>query len=332
MFNELKEIKMIENLFKGKNLRFIMFGGKGGVGKTSCAAATSVWAAEHLNKEILILSTDPAHSLSDSFNQNLSGGEVKKVQGLKNLYGLEINPQKEYAKYQDAMQSPQAASMPEEFKPFMEGMGDLSEMQNVMPPGADESFAFAKVLEFIENAEYDLIFFDTAPTGHTLRLLSLPEVLGSFYGKIIKMQMALRDFWGKFKGFFKRKEYETDTLAQMNKLQETIDNVADELKDPTKTSFVIVMIAEAMSIYETEDLISYLNLYEIPFSNIIVNMLFPEQVDCEFCSARRTFQQKHLEEIHYRNDGSYAITEVPLFSTEITGLERLKELSRLLLP
>ncbi len=323
---------MIDNLFKGKNLRFIMFGGKGGVGKTSCAAASSVWAAEHLNKEILILSTDPAHSLSDSFNQNLSGGEVVKINGLKNLYGLEINPKLEYSKYQEAMESPQASAMPEQFKGLMEGMGELSEMQNVMPPGADESFAFAKVLEFIQSAEYDLIFFDTAPTGHTLRLLSLPEVLGSFYGKIIKMQMALRDVWGKLKGLFQRKDLETDTLSQLNKFQEVIAEVGDELKDPTKTSFVIVMIAETMSVLETEDLISHLELYEIPYSNIIVNMLFPENLDCSFCSSRREMQQKHLKEIHYRNDGSYAISEVPLFSKEITGIERLRELAKQLLP
>ena len=323
---------MIENLFKGKNLRFIMFGGKGGVGKTSCAAATAVWAAEHLNKEILILSTDPAHSLSDSFSQDLSGGEVVKVKGLKNFYGLEINPKKEFSKYQDVMDDPQSSAMPEQFKGLMEGMGDLSEMKNVMPPGADESFAFAKVLEFIQSAEYDLIFFDTAPTGHTLRLLSLPEVLGSFYGKIIKMQMALRDVWGKFKGFFQRKDLETDTLSQLNKFQEVIAEVGEELKDPTKTSFVIVMIAEAMSVFETEDLISHLELYEVPYSNIIVNMLFPENLDCAFCSSRREMQQKHLKEIHYRNDGNYVISEVPLFSSEITGLERLRELAKKMLP
>jgi len=323
---------MIDNLFKGKNLRFIMFGGKGGVGKTSCAAATSVWAAEHLNKEILILSTDPAHSLSDSFTQDLSGGEVVKVKGLKNLYGLEISPKKEFSKYQDAMDNPQTSGMPEQFKGLMEGMGELSEMKNAMPPGADESFAFAKVLEFIQKAEYDLIFFDTAPTGHTLRLLSLPEVLGSFYGKIIKAQMALKDMWGKLKGFFQRKDLETDTLSQLNAFQDVIAEVGDELKDPTKTSFVIVMIAEAMSVFETEDLISHLELYEVPYSNIVVNMLFPENLDCSFCSSRREMQQKHLKEIHYRNDGSYVVSEVPLFSKEITGLERLRELAKILIP
>lgn len=323
---------MIENLFKGKDLRFIMFGGKGGVGKTSCAAATSVWASEHLNKEILILSTDPAHSLSDSFSQDLSGGDVVKVKGLRNLYGLEINPKKEFSKYQDVMDSPQASAMPEQFKGLMEGMGGLSEMQNVMPPGADESFAFAKVLEFIQKAEYDLIFFDTAPTGHTLRLLSLPEVLGSFYGKIIKMQLALKDMWGKLKGFFQRKDLETDTLSQLNAFQDVIAEVGDELKDPTKTSFVIVMIAEAMSVFETEDLISHLELYEVPYSNIIVNMLFPENLNCSFCSSRREMQQKHLKEIHYRNDGSYVVSEAPLFSNEITGLERLRDLAKILLP
>ncbi|MFX0139331.1 MAG: ArsA family ATPase, partial [Candidatus Hodarchaeota archaeon] len=229
----------LKNLVKQKSLRFLLFGGKGGVGKTSCSAATSVWMAENLKKEVLILSTDPAHSLSDSFNQDLSSGEIVPIKGVKGLYGFEMDPKKEYSKYQKTMQESNV-EIPKEIGFMMDGLEDI---QSMTPPGSDETLAFSKVLEFIETAqEYDKIVFDTAPTGHTLRLLHLPMLLDSFFGKIITFRMKLGQMWGKMKAFFKREDYEEDSLDQLKKLKEVIVNANAELTDPKKTSFVIVMI------------------------------------------------------------------------------------------
>ena len=168
-------------LLEKKSMRFLLFGGKGGVGKTSSAAASALWTAEH-GRETLVISTDPAHSLSDSFDQNLSGGEVIPIKGIRNLYGMEINPEKAYAEYRERTQQADTSDM----GPMGNMMG-LDELTDMNAPGADEALAFSKVLEFIQECEYDLVIFDTAPTGHTLRLLGLPEMLDSFFGKIIKM-------------------------------------------------------------------------------------------------------------------------------------------------
>ncbi|MHA1300472.1 MAG: ArsA family ATPase, partial [Candidatus Helarchaeota archaeon] len=313
----------LKNLVTQKDLRFLLFGGKGGVGKTSSSAATSVWLADH-GQEVLILSTDPAHSLSDSFDQNLSGGEIVPIKGAKGLYGLEMDPKKEYSKYQKTMQESDV-EIPKEIGFMMDGLED---MQAMTPPGTDETLAFSKVLEFIQTTEeYDTIIFDTAPTGHTLRLLHLPTLLNSFFGKIITFRMKMGQIWGKMKAFFKREDYEDDSLDQLKRLKEVIEEANKQLTDPKKTSFVIVMIAEMMAIYETERLLENLYEVEIPCSSIIVNQLFPQNldVDCKFCNSRRDMQQKNLKEIKDIYAEDFNLIEVRLFPTEIRGLDKLRE-------
>lgn len=315
----------LEELVLKKRLKYILFGGKGGVGKTTAAAAASIWAAQH-GRETLIISTDPAHSLSDSLAQDLSGGDIKEVVGVPNLYGLEVNPQKEFSKYQKSLQSasesPEIAGIP--------GTELLEDLGGLTPPGADEALAFAKVLEFIEKSEYDLIIFDTAPTGHTLRLLSLPDLLNSFFGKLLTLRLRLSRVWGRIKRFFGRGEEEEDkTLETLERLKSTIDAAGKELKDETKTSFVIVMIPELMAIYETERLLSTLYEYEIPASYILVNMVYPDIPDCWFCKSRKSMQDKHLKEIRELYD-EFGVIEIPLAETEIRGTEGLERIGKIL--
>lgn len=315
----------LEEIILEKRLKYVLFGGKGGVGKTTAAAACSVWAAQH-GRETLIISTDPAHSLSDSLAQDLSGGDIKEVQGIPNLYGLEVNPQKEFSKYQESLQS---ASSSSEIA-GIPGSELLEDLGGITPPGSDEALAFAKVLEFIEKGEHDLVIFDTAPTGHTLRLLSLPDLLNSFFGKLLTFRLKLSRVWGRIKRFFGRGEEEEDkTLETLERLKTTIDAAGKELKDKTKTNFVIVMIPELMAIYETERLLSALYEYEIPTSFILVNMVYPDIPDCWFCKARKSMQDKHLKEIKELYD-EFAIIEIPLAETEIRGIEGLERIGKIL--
>jgi arsenite-transporting ATPase len=316
----------IAELLDKKSLRFLLFGGKGGVGKTSNAAATGIWTAEH-GRETLVISTDPAHSLGDSFALNLSGGEVKPVRGVKNLYGLEIDPRKAFAAYKEMTQQQQ--QQPPEFA-GMESMLGLGDVGDITAPGADEALAFSKVLEFIQECKYDLVIFDTAPTGHTLRLLGLPEMLDSFFGKLIKLRLRFGNVFGRLKSALGRGDAEPDhSLEELEKLKKTIASARAELSDPNRTSFVIVMIPEAMVVAETERLLQALYEYEIPSSHIIINQIYPERPDCTFCRARREMQQKHLDQIRDIYD-DFTLTEVPLFPTEIRGLPSLRRLGALL--
>jgi arsenite-transporting ATPase len=312
----------ITDLLKEKQVKFMLFGGKGGVGKTSCSAAASIWAAEH-GRKTLIISTDPAHSLSDSFDLQI-GSEIKKIKGVKNLYGLEIDPNKSFEDYRKNLEQGDISEF--QTQSLLEGMGGLTGMT---PPGADEALAFAKVLEYIENPDYDLVIFDTAPTGHTLRLLSLPDVLSGWVMNLLK----IREYFGKFVGLFKRlvsKGGEVDrSMEVLESLKNTIDVARYELSDPESTAFVVVMIAEAMAVFETERLLSALNEYEIPCGHIIVNMVYPDIPDCAFCRSRRNMQLENLKEIREIYD-DFNITEVPLYEKEIRGIEKLRELSKIL--
>ncbi len=319
----------LKELLLRPSSHFILFGGKGGVGKTTSAAASAVWAADH-GKKVLIISTDPAHSLGDSLGFKFIPGETMKVESVENLWGLELNPKLDDSS-KSLLKNPEVTNMFEGGIPFMEDFAELTDMN---PPGIDEAMAFGKVLEYVgdETLDFDLIIFDTAPTGHTLRLLSIPELLTSWVGKLIKLQLKLKNFMGVLKNMFKKEKTQKDnSLELMEKLKESVEKAKGELTDPGRTCFVVVTIPESMAISETERLLSSLMLYEIPSSYMIVNQLIPENIECRFCNSRRNMQQKHLKELHDLYDTDFNITELPLFETEIRKIDALREVGKILM-
>jgi len=325
---ELKELLL--------NLRIIMFGGKGGVGKTSCAASSAIWAAEN-GRNTLIISTDPAHSLGDSLGVELPPGVPTSIEGIENLTALEINPKVNTLELKGLTR----------VNPFEEiGMGgmmdnlsflgDLEEISSLTPPGIDEALAFGKILEFIETEhDFDLVIFDTAPTGHTLRFLSLPETLSGWIGKILKMRLRIGKMFGTIKRMFTREDKKEDnSLELLEKLNNSILNAREDLIDPTKNSFIIVMIPEEMAITETGRLLNELIKYHIPVSNIVVNQLFPDSTElCDFCKARRNMQKKNLLKIReiFSEKLNKKLIEVPLFKEEIREYSKLKEMGEYLI-
>jgi arsenite-transporting ATPase len=317
------------------NLKMMMFGGKGGVGKTSSAASCAIWAAEQ-GRNTLIISTDPAHSLGDSLGMELPPGEPTLVEGIKNLTALEIDPNKNTQELKQLTQMNPMDDMG--MGGMMEGfgLGEIAEFSSMSPPGIDEALAFGKILEFIEtDHEYDLIIFDTAPTGHTLRFLSLPETLSGWIGRLLKLRLKIGKFFGMFKKMFSKDENkEDDSLEMLERLNNSIINAREDLTDPSKNSFVIVMIPEEMAISETGRLLNELLKYEIPVSNIIVNQLYADSEDlCDFCRARREMQQKNFEKIKtlFGDKLGKNLISVPLFKEEIREYEKLKEMGKFLI-
>ncbi|XP_042414085.1 ATPase GET3B-like isoform X2 [Zingiber officinale] len=192
-----QDVAGFDEMAAGTKRKYYMLGGKGGVGKTSCAASLAVKFANNGHPTIVV-STDPAHSLSDSFAQDLSGGTLMPVDGLDGpLFALEINPEKAREEFRSANKTSGSSGV----KDFMDSMGlgmlveqlgelKLGELLDTPPPGLDEAIAISKVMQFVEAPEYNSfsrIVFDTAPTGHTLRLLSLPDFLDASIGKILKV-------------------------------------------------------------------------------------------------------------------------------------------------
>ena len=318
------------------NLKMVMFGGKGGVGKTSCAASSAIWAAEH-GRNTLIISTDPAHSLGDSLGIELSPGVPTPIAGIDNLTALEINPKVNMADFQgltniNPMEEMGMSGMMENLPLF----GDMEELTSMTPPGIDEALAFGKILEFVEtDHDYDLIVFDTAPTGHTLRFLSLPETLSGWIGKLIKMRVKIGNMFGAVKRMFSREEKKEDnSLEVLERLNDSIINARDDLTNPIKNSFIIVMIPEEMAISETGRLLNELVKNNIPVSNIVVNQIYQDTTElCEFCKARRKMQGKNLVKIKevFGENLHKNLIEVPLFKEEIREYVKLKEMGHFLI-
>lgn len=344
----------LQSLLEKKDLTYLFLGGKGGVGKTISASAISIKLAKHFDR-VLVVSTDPAHSLSDCFDQDLSGGEpvaIKNVEG--NLFGMELDAEKgmENFKQLSSMGMPGASGMgmpgfgqqatPNStdgmvggMPPGLDALGLGSELlgEDSMPPGSDEAFAFSKLLELIESNEYDLVIFDTAPTGHTLRFLSLPDYLDSFVGRMLKMRMRFGNIFKGIRNLFTggagEDQPEDNSIEMMETLKKTITKARIELADETKTEFIPVTIPTMMALYETERLISSLNEFSIPVEHIIVNQLIPPSKDCPFCAQRYEVQEKTMLTLK-QYFGKYISTEVPMVPQEIRGVEQLKILSEVL--
>jgi arsenite-transporting ATPase len=317
------------------NLKMIMFGGKGGVGKTTCASSSAIWAAEN-GRNTLVISTDPAHSLGDSLGVELQPGIPTPIEGIINLTAMEINPKANMAEFQGITNVNPMEEIGLSGIADMPLMEDMQELSSLTPPGIDEALAFAKVLEFIETEhDYDLIVFDTAPTGHTLRFLSLPETLSGWIGKLLRLRVKIGKLFGSLKRMFTGGDNKNDnTLELLERLNSSILDARDDLMNPNVNSFVIVMIPEEMAIAETGRLLNELVKYNIPVSNIVVNQLYQDTNKlCDFCKARREMQQGNLYKIRdvFRDKLGKILIEIPLFKEEIREYSKLKELGKYLI-
>ncbi len=313
----------LKKLLKGgKDTKFYFFSGKGGVGKTSMSAATALWFAGK-GKKTLVISTDPAHSLSDAFDIKI-GPEVVKLK--KNLYALEIDPGKAMQEYKE-MLSPKMEKLG-----ALEGLG-LEDTLDIAgtTPGIDEIASFDRFLRFMGSKEYDVIIFDTAPTGHALRFLSLPDVLDSWVGKMIKIRMRFSGMMSLARKILPFGDSEEDEksfgLKEMEAMKERISQAREILSNPHKTHYTMVMIPEAMSISETERALKTLKGYGIPVKSLIVNQIIPQSKECDFCNDKRRLQLERIAFIR-KNFKGYGVKEVQLLKDELRGEKLLEKTAR----
>jgi len=304
---------------KGKTT-FVFIGGKGGVGKTTISAATALWMAKS-GKKTLVISTDPAHSLSDSLEKEISH---VPTQITENLYAVEIDPEVAMEEYQAKLRE-QAAMNPGMGLDMLQDQMDMASMS----PGIDEAAAFDQFLKYMTSDEYDIVIFDTAPTGHTLRLLSFPDLMDSWVGKMIKIRRQIGSMAKAFKNilpFMGDEEEEDRALQDMEATKKQINAAKAVMSDPERTSFKMVVIPEEMSIYESERAMKALEKYNIHADGVIVNQVLPEESDCEFCNARRKLQQERLKQIRERFSDQ-VVAEVPLLKKEAKGIDTLERIA-----
>ncbi|KAI9849977.1 MAG: Golgi to ER traffic- protein [Thelocarpon superellum] len=317
----------LQSILDQRSLRWIFVGGKGGVGKTTTSCSLAIQLAKH-RRSVLLISTDPAHNLSDAFSQKF-GKEARLVEGFTNLSAMEIDPN---GSMQELLAG--ASEGDDAAGGGLGGMGGMMQDLAFSIPGVDEAMSFAEVLKQVKSLSYETIIFDTAPTGHTLRFLQFPTVLEKALAKISQLSTQfgpmLNTIMGARGGMPGGGNLD-DMLAKMESLRETIAEVNTQFKDADLTTFVCVCIPEFLSLYETERMIQELASYEIDTHCIVVNqLLFPKPgSECEQCNARRRMQKKYLDQIEELYD-EFNVVKMPLLVEEVRGKERLEKFSEML--
>ncbi len=305
-------------------MRLILMTGKGGVGKTSVAAATGLRCAE-LGYRTLVLSTDPAHSLADSFDMEL-GHDPREVR--PNLWGAELDALKELEGNWGAVKRYITQVLQ------ARGMEGVQAEELAILPGMDEIFGLVRMKRHYDEGTYDVLIIDSAPTGTALRLLSLPEIGGwymrKFYKPLQAVSVALRPLveplFRPIAGFSLPNKEVMDAPYEFYEQIEALQKV---LMDNTQVSVRLVTNPEKMVIKESLRAHAYLSLYNVSTDLIIANRIIPDTVTDPFFQKWKENQEQYRQEIH-ENFRPLPVKEVPLYAEELCGLEALDRLKETL--
>ncbi len=294
----------------------IFVGGKGGVGKTTVACSLGVFLSERF--KTLVISTDPAHSVSDSLTQPI-GDAITKVHHTSQLFALEINAEKLYREFLTEHRN--------QLKRLMDTTTNLDEedidmMLETTIPGLDEVMGLKVVTDYATQGNFEKVIVDTAPTGHALRLLSMPHLLDDWIKVMAKLRWKYREVMTTFKGFYEPDSGD-DFLVEMKK---TVKRIESLLRNKTACEFIPVTILTEMAIAETERLTKSLLDYGIAAEYLIFNQVLTEQHDGAFFQKRKAEQTK-LKAKAQKVFERFNIIEIPLYAEEIKGLEMLTKLS-----
>ncbi len=305
-------------------MRLILMTGKGGVGKTSVAAATGLRCAE-LGYKTLVLSTDPAHSLADSFDMEL-GHDPRLVR--PNLWGAELDALIELESNWGAVKRYITEVLQ------ARGLDGIEAEELAILPGMDEIFGLVRMKRHYDEGTYDVLIIDSAPTGTALRLLSLPEVGGWYMRKFYKpfqgISAALRPLVEPiFKPIAGFSLPTNEVMDAPYEFYEQIEALEKVLTDNTQTSVRLVTNPEKMVIKESLRAHAYLSLYNVSTDLVIANRIIPNSVTDPFFQRWKENQEQYKQEIH-ENFRPLPVKEVPLYSEEMCGLEALDRLKETL--
>jgi arsenite-transporting ATPase len=302
----------------------LFFGGKGGVGKTTLASAFALLAAEQ-GKRTLLVSTDPAHSTGDILELEV-GPEPREV--LPRLWAIEIDPVQEADRYIADVKSRIADTTPPRLMAEVERQIDIARVS----PGAEEAALFERFARIMEEAgeRYDRLVFDTAPLGHTLRLLSLPEQMATWMGGLIgrrRKMNALGRMWRRVSGAAAGDGHAPDdrVLAALEDRKARFERARAVLTDERRSTFVLVAVPERLPLLEAEKAVHTLDCYGVPVGAVFLNRVLPDAAAGEFVERRREREARYLE----RADAAFAahpVHRIPLLETDAHGLAALRRI------
>ena len=308
--------------------QYVMFGGKGGLGKTTFSAATAWWLAKQ-GKKVLVFSVDPQASLSDIFQQDIFGkGPVKIVD---NLWAQEIDADRHIKEYQNEIrQKIRDMYGLDEVPPEIEDYIAATSAE----PAMEESAIFDSVVDIVNEGDYDYYIYDLVPLGHALYYLSMAKVYDEWIGKITQLREEMREYEEVAARMKRQKEVDEDQiLGELQYIRSRINSASKILTDRTKTAFFFVVIPEQMIMLDTKKAAGLFAKFDVPIGGYIVNRVIPEDLAEQEIPAylrnRITMQKGELDQIR-QTFGTQVIGYVPELERDVTGLPMIERVADLL--
>ncbi len=318
-------MKFSELLASKPSLRYLFFGGKGGVGKTAIAAGSAYHLAEFLGKETLISSTNPVHSLSSVFRQDIWGKGICKIEGTKNLHAIEIDISKTVERHKGEVREKistflKHADIPVDPKPFI----DIATTN----PAFEEAAMFEDMLDLILKDEFEVYVFDTAPVAHTYRLLGMSRVYDLWLERMTKSReeaLSLRVKLSFRKEEVKKEVEEDPLLASLLSMRDRIEKGRELLTDADKTAFFFVTLPLALPIAVIERFIGWVRAFDVPIGGVIVNQIIPKE-SFDLTRASPYIVNKIREQDRYlavisSKFGDLIRACVPLYEAGVAGVD-----------
>jgi arsenite/tail-anchored protein-transporting ATPase len=317
------EKSMAQYVAEHPNLKFIFFGGKGGVGKTVMAAVTAYWFAQQ-GRRTMLASTNPVHSLSGLLAQNVFG-KPTPVEGQTNLWAYEIDTRETIERSKVEIKSKiqwflKFADISTKADEFVESA--------TMNPAFEESAMFENMVDLMFKNEYDVYIFDTAPTANARRLLGMSKVYALWVNKMLKSREEARSL-RELLSFTKKKEADP-LMDYLLSFRDRMGHARELLTDDRQTAFFFVTLPEALPIAVITRFINWFHEFGIPVGGVIVNMLIDKQSlgadSAEFVRNRVAMQAEHMQTIWQKFDGNVRAI-VPLYETEVRGLQMINKMA-----
>ena len=308
--------------------RYIMFGGKGGLGKTTFSAATAYWLAKH-GKKVLVFSVDPQASLSDIFKQDIFGKGPVKI--MDNLWAQEIDADKHIKAYQQEIRQKILDmygfdKVPEEVDQYIEAAS--------AEPAMEESAIFDAVVDIVIGGEYDYYIYDLVPLGHALYYLSMAKVYDEWINKITHLREEMREYEDMVSRMKRQKETEEDKiLSELIYIRKRINASSSILTDREKTAFFFVVIPEEMILIDTKKAAELFAKFDVPIAGYVVNRVVPRELLTQkipdYLKNRIQMQDTLLKAID-DTLGTQVVARVPEMERDVTGLPMIEKLSKIM--
>ena len=308
--------------------RYIMFGGKGGLGKTTFSAATAYWLASQ-GKRVLVFSVDPQASLTDIFQKDIFGKGPVKI--MDNLWAQEIDADSHIKEYQDEIRKKildmyGLDQVPAEIEDYIQAAS--------AEPAMEESAIFDAVVDIVIKGDYDYYIYDLVPLGHALYYLTMAKVYDEWINKITKLREEMREYDTMVSRIKRQKETDEDKiLTELLYIKGRINASSSILTDKAKTAFFFVVVPEEMIILDTKKAAELFAKFDVPIAGYVVNRVLPKELLTQgvpaYLQNRLLMQDKYMDKIH-DTLGNQVVAQVPELERDVTGLPMIEKLAKIM--